>query len=147
MGEIYKVGQKWNSFVWLSVELLLRTIYCANPRTKPDSQSRSLYHRGLGRRAPWIIREYNLATDISIRPLTQPCTYEMGYSIFAAMSRLKYASTTRASFPSMPPTKRKYGEKCFCCSWQLLQYLYFFSFSHWARSIFIGSFLWVSHSG
>ena len=41
--------------------------------------------------------EYDLTTEISIRLLIQPRTCKIGSSIFAAMSRLKFASTTRAS--------------------------------------------------
>ena len=50
----------------------------------------------------WIMREYELATEIVIQPLIQTCVCEMGSSIFAAMSRLKFACTTRASLPSIP---------------------------------------------
>ena len=70
----------------------------------PQFGSRSC--RGPGKRAPRIMRECDRATVIAIRSLTQPCTCEMGSSIFPAMSRLKVASSTRASFPSMPSTER-----------------------------------------
>ena len=93
------------SFVRMWVKLFRRAVYCANPTPEPDSQSGSMSRRGLGRRASLIMREYDLATAIAIRPITQPCTCEMGSSIFAAMSQLKFASTTRASFPSMPSTE------------------------------------------
>ena len=39
---------------------------------------------------------------IAICPLIQPCICEVGSSIFSAMSRIKFASSTRASLPSMP---------------------------------------------
>ena len=41
-------------------------IYCANTRPKPDSQSVSLSCKVMGRLAPHIIQEYNLATVIDI---------------------------------------------------------------------------------
>ena len=43
-------------FLRLCAKLFWRMIYYANPKPKPDSQSRSLSCRGLGRRAPQIIR-------------------------------------------------------------------------------------------
>ena len=55
--------------------------------------------------------ECDLATVIAIRPLTQPRTCEMGSSIFSAMSRLKVASMTRASFLIMPSNEKTNGEK------------------------------------
>ena len=51
------------------------------------------------------------STTISIHPLIQPLLCKMGKSIFAAMSRLKFASIARASFPSMPSTDRINGVK------------------------------------
>ena len=57
------------------------------------------------------MHEYDLANAILIRPLIQPCTCKMGSSIFAGMSRLKFASTTRASLPSIPSTERINREK------------------------------------
>ena len=58
--------------------------------------------RGLGKRYPHTIREYNTATVIVIRPLIQPRTCKMGSSIFSAMIGITFASTTRESFPIMP---------------------------------------------
>ena len=54
--------------------------------------------------------QYDLTTAILIRTLTQPHTCERGSSSFAAMSRLKFVSTTSASFPSMPSTEGKKGK-------------------------------------
>ena len=116
-------------------------LYCTKPRPDPGSQSSSRSRRGLGRRAPRIMWEYDLTTVIAIRPLTQPHTCEMGSSGFAAMSRLKFVRTTRASFRSMPSTERTNREKCLCCSWQCLLCSYLFSFSHRFRRFSIGSFL------
>ena len=121
------------------VKLFWRAIYCANPRPNPGSQSGSRSCRGLKSRAPRIMLEYGLAIAIAIRPLIQPRTCEMGSSIFAAMSQLKFASTTRASLLSMLSTERTNRENCFRCSWQGLPCLSFFVFSHRARSISIGS--------
>ena len=77
-------------------------IYCANSNTKPDSQSSYWAHKVVGNRAPLSIREYNLMTAISIRPLTQPLTCEMGSSIFAPMSWPKVESKTWAYLPIIP---------------------------------------------
>lgn len=93
-------------FVRVCTKLFWSTIYCANPRLKPDPQSGYLCYKGLGRQAPRIIWEYDIVTVIVIRPLTQPGTCEMGSSSFAAMIQLKAASMTRASFPSIPSTER-----------------------------------------
>ena len=111
-------------------KLFWRAIYFANPRPDVGSQSSSRSRRGLGSQAPRIICEYDFVTAIVIRPLIHPRTCEMGSSIFAAMSRLKFASMTSASLPSMSSTERKNREKCFRCSWQCLPCLFFFIFSH-----------------
>ena len=58
----------------------------------------------MGIKATWIICDQDPATTIAIQPLTQIRFYKMGSSIFAAISRLKLASTTRASFPIIPST-------------------------------------------
>ena len=76
----------------------------------PESQSGSQSRRGLGRKSLQIMRAYDLATAISIQPLTQPCTFEMGSSFFFAMSRLKFVSMTRASFLSITSNERGNGE-------------------------------------
>ena len=65
-----------------------------------------------------------IAIAIVIRLLTQSLTCKMGSSIFAAMCRIKFVSTTRASFPSMPSTERKKGEKKKISSWQCLLFLF-----------------------
>ena len=123
------------------VKLFWRAIYCAKPRPDPGSQSGSRSCRGLGRRDPQIMREYDLVTAIAIWLLTQPHTCERGSSSCVAMSRLKFMSTTRASFLIMPSTERTNEEKCFHCSWQCLPCLSYFSFSQRARSLSIGSCL------
>ena len=61
-------------------KLLWRPIYCANPRPDRKSQSRSWSVEGMGRKAPRIMHEYDLA--IVIRPLTHLRTCEMGSLIF-----------------------------------------------------------------
>ena len=76
-------GRKQNSLVRVCAKLFWSTIYCANPRPKPESQSGSLYRIGLVRWSPQIIRKYNLAPMFEIRPSNQPRTCKMGYSIFA----------------------------------------------------------------
>ena len=78
-----------------------------------DAQSGSLLHNRLGCQAPQITLEYYLVTKITTRPLTQPVTCEMGLYVFAAMSRLKVASTISASLTIISSTKRTKGEKCF----------------------------------
>ena len=83
---------------------------CTNPRPEPDSKSGSRSRRVLGRWAPWIVSEYDLVTTIAIRPVTQPCMFKTGSSIFSAMSRLEFASTTRASFTCMQSIERTSGE-------------------------------------
>ena len=93
-------------FTDVSAKLLWRVIYCANPRPNVRSQSWSWFRRGLGIRALWVIREYNLATPIAIWLIIHPRTYKIGSSIFASMSRIKFASKTRASFPSIQSVER-----------------------------------------
>ena len=60
--------------------ILAQEIYCAKPNTKPDSHYGSWVHKGLGIQAPRIIKEYNLATAISIWPLIQPLTCKMCFN-------------------------------------------------------------------
>ena len=108
--EILRLVIKRNSFVWMCAKLFWRYIYCANPRRDLDSQSSSLSWRGFRRKDTWIICDYNLATAIAIRLLTHPHTCEMISSIFSTISRLKFASMTRASFPSIPSTERTNAE-------------------------------------
>ena len=71
----------------------------------------------------------------------------MGALNFPTMSRLKSVITTSALLPRMISPERTNGEKCFCCLWQSLPCLSFFSLSHWYRRLFIGSFLkdYVAH--
>ena len=61
---------------------------------EPDAPSVSWSRKGIKYQAPWRTLEYNLVTVISIWPLTQPVTCEMGFSIFAAISSIKVAPTT-----------------------------------------------------
>ena len=98
------LGGRQNSFARVRAKLFWREIYCANPRPEPNSHSVSMSHMGLGRRYSHIIHEYDLATAILVRLLIQPRTCKMGSYIFSAMIQLKFASTTRASFLSMPST-------------------------------------------
>ena len=131
-----KVVQAANLFcAGVRVELFLLAIYCAKLRPDPRSQFGSRSRTGLGRRAPWIMREYGLTTAIAMRPLTQPRTCEMSPLIFAAMSWLKFVSTTRASSPSMPSTERTNGDFFSGCSWQSLPCLSFFSFSQSSQEL------------
>ena len=138
-GGVIQVVKK--KFVGVRAKLFWRAIYCAKPRPDPGSQSGSRSRRGLGRRAPRIMRECDLTTTILNWPLTQPRTCERGSSSFVAMSRLKSVSTTRASLPSMPSTWRTNREIYFRCSCQCLPCLSFFSFSQRARSLSIHSCL------
>ena len=74
------------SYAGVCAKLFWRAIYCAKPRPDPGSQSGSWSHRGLGRRSPRIMWQYNLLTAIAIRLLIQPCTCGMGSSRFSAMN-------------------------------------------------------------
>ena len=67
-------------------KLFWRANYCAKPRPYTGYQSGSWSCSGMGRRSPWIVLEYNLATVIVIWPLTQSRKFERGSSIFVAMS-------------------------------------------------------------
>ena len=128
-------SRRWQHFcAGVRTELFWLMIYCANPRPNPGSQSGSRSRRVLGWRAPRNMGQNNLMTAIAVRLLTYPCMCKMGSLIFSAMSRLKIVSTVRASFPSMPYTKRENGEIVFHCSWQCLPCLSFFSFYHQSRS-------------
>ena len=128
----------------VSAKLFWLAIYCAKPRPDTESQSGSRSRRVMERRAQHIMWEYNLTAAIEIWPLTQPHTYEIGSSGFSAISRIKFAITTRAYFTSMPYTDKKNIVKCFHFSWKFLPCLSLFYFSQWARIFPIGSFLWVS---
>ena len=63
-------------------KLSWRAICCTNLRPNPEAQSGSWYFRGLGRRDPWIMQEYDLATAISMWLMNHPRMREMGSSIF-----------------------------------------------------------------
>ena len=93
--------------------ILLKNVYCAKSNPEPASQSGSRVHKGLETRALCSIWECTLVTAIAIWTLTQPLTCKIGSSIFAAMSRLKVASTTCASLPIIPSTDRTNKEKNF----------------------------------
>ena len=58
------------------MKIFWRAIYCTKPRPNPRSQSGSWYHKGLGRKAPRFMQEYDVSTAILIRPLTQLRTCE-----------------------------------------------------------------------
>ena len=117
----------WQFFcAGVHAKLFWREIYCAKPRPDTRSQSGFRYHRGLGRKSPRIMWEYNLETAFAIRPLTQPRSCEMGSSSFVAMSPLKLMSTARESFPNMPSTEMKNREIFFRCLWQCLPCLSLF---------------------
>ena len=109
--------------------ILAREISCANLNPKPDSQSGSQVHKGLGTQDLRRIQDYDLETEVEIWLLTQPLTWEMGSSIFAATSRLKVASTTLASLPSTPSTDSKNGGKCFRFLWKCRPCLSFLVFT------------------
>ena len=93
------------------VKLFWIVIYCNNPRPNPGSQSGSWSCWVLEIWAPQIMRECYLATVSTIQPLTQTGTCEMGSSNSSAISWLKFVSTMRVYFPSMPYTERTNGEK------------------------------------
>ena len=136
-----QVGDR-NFFASVRAKLFWCAIYCANPKPDPKSQSGSQSCRGMERRAPQIMQEFDLTNAITIHLLTNPRTCEMGPSSFPAMSWLKFKKMTRASFPSMPFNKSKNKEKCLRCSWQCLPCLSLFYFSQKSRRWFIGSLLW-----
>ena len=97
-----RLGSKRESSVLVCIKLFWRAINCANPIPKTDSQSEFLSRRGLGRKSPHIIWDYNIMTAIVIQLLTQPRKCKMGSSFFDVMSRQKNSSTTRSYFASMP---------------------------------------------
>ena len=66
--------------------ILAQNNYCAKPNTEPDAQSGSQVRNVLEYQYPQSTLEYELATTIKIRPLTQPVTCEMGSSIFVAIT-------------------------------------------------------------
>ena len=94
--------------VWVRDEMLVQNNYCAKPNAHAGSQVRN----GLGYWAPRSTLEYDFATAIATRSLTQPVTCEMGLSIFAAMTRLKLVSTTSASLPIIQSTYSTNKKKC-----------------------------------
>ena len=118
-GEKPEVWMKKNGWVCIGVrdEILAQNVYCAKPNPDPDAQYSSQVRKGIGDRSPWSILEYYLATAIDIRTLNQPVTCEMGFPSFVAMSWLKVASTTIASFPIIPSTERTNGEKFLRCQY------------------------------
>ena len=64
----------------------------------------------MSRKAPCIMRGFNLEMLITIHPLTHPRMCERRSLSFSDMIRLKFVSTTRASFLRMPSTERENGE-------------------------------------
>ena len=83
-GRVHAGGK--TSYEGMHTELFWRTIYFSKPRPDPGSYPRFRSRRGLGRQAPQIIREYNLAIAIAIWSLIHPRTCEMGSSIFSTTS-------------------------------------------------------------
>ena len=79
----------------LCAKLSWHVIYCSNLRPDAGSQSVSLSLRGLGIRAPKILREYHITTVIAIRLFTHPRTCGIGLSILSATSQLQFEITTR----------------------------------------------------
>ena len=140
-GQGGRVGARWwgEMCANVRVKFFWREIYCSELRPDPESQSGSYFRRRLERKSPWIMSKYDLATAISIRRLNHLCKCEMGSLSFSAMSRLKFDSTTSASFPSISYTERT--DKEIHCLWQFLPYLSLFSFSQRSRSLSIGSYL------
>ena len=110
-GEVY--SNEW-FHVWVRDAIFLQIIYCAKINPEPDTHSSSWVHKGLGALALWSNLDYNLATAITVRPLDHPVTFEMGLSIFAAMSWLKVSSKTSAFLPTIPSTERENGDTCLC---------------------------------
>ena len=96
-------------------EILAQNNYCYKPNPKYDSHSSSRVWNGIGYQAVWSTLEYDLATTIAIRLLTQPVMCEMGSSIFFAMTQLKVASTTSASLTIIPYNDSKNWEKWLLC--------------------------------
>ena len=92
-----------------------------------------------------IMREYDLATTIKIRPLINSHTCGTGLSIFYSMGRLKLSSTTRTFFPRMSSTEITKGKKYFCFSWECLPWLSLFCLSQQARRV-VGVCVRVSKS-
>ena len=102
-----------NLFADVCAKLLWRVIYCPNPMLNAGSQSGYLSCSVLWSRSSRIIFQYVLATEILIQLVIHPCVCKMGSSIFAAMSRLKFVSTIRASLPIITSTEIKNVETCF----------------------------------
>ena len=87
--------------------ILDRNNYCTKPNPKSNSHSGSWVHNVLGAQSLQITLKYDLVNKILTGPLTQPVVWEMGSSIFAAMTKLKVATATSASLPIIPSTERK----------------------------------------
>ena len=64
-----------NNYVGVRTKILYRGIYFAKPRSNIGYQFGSHYRRGLGRWAPQIMREYELANEIAVWLLTYPHMY------------------------------------------------------------------------
>ena len=124
--------------VWESI--LAQEIYFFKTYPKPYAQSGSWVFKGLGTWAPRSIWEYDLVTVFTIRPLIQPLTWEMGSSIFMAMSQLKVGSTTWASLSIIPSTESTNREK-FLLVMEVLPMLVLLHFSHLGKSVSIPSVL------
>ena len=106
-----RVVFEWVSLGWCERCDLGARYLLHYPSPETNSQSGFRFHKGIGTQAPRSTQEYNLATTTLIWRLTQTLSCEMGSSLFAAMIRLKVASTTWASLPIISSTKMKNGEK------------------------------------
>ena len=83
--EVREWGEGGGSHWWRRIiRGFAHVIILARDLLRPDAgyQSGSRSRRGLGSQAPQIMRKYDLANAIAIRPLIQPRTCKMGSSIF-----------------------------------------------------------------
>ena len=137
-------GEK--SYVGVCAKLLRSMIYCANLRPYPRAPVWFLVPQG--------IREERYADNVVMQrcdrdcdPGVDPYTYVWKGSLnFSTISSIKFVSTTRGSFLSIPSTEENNGEKCSCCLHKCLTCLSLFSLSWLARSLSIESFLHVYDS-
>ena len=82
----------------------------------------------------WV-KSYNRYCNLTVYPAWH---MRNGFEILSAMSRLKFASTTRDSLSRMSLEERTNGEKCFHWSWQCWPCLSLLVVSHRYRSAVIG---------
>ena len=124
------------------------SIYCRQSLDwKPISSPCYLIPRGEDRvdDTPWSILYHDIENhDCDLTFNLTSYVYEMGSSIFAATSRLKFASTIRDSFTRIPSMERKKRRKIFPLLVAMLTLIVLLLFFYQYRSVPIGSFLWVS---